>query len=274
MKRIFYALLTLSVLALACNLSSALQYESQDDLELALTATSLALALQQPVLPSTQEVLAPAGTPNPTETTQPSATTCIPTVTATLEVNVRKGPDAVFERVGFLRVGESAKVAGRESSGNWWYIEWPSAAGGFAWVWTEAVTPRCIPTDLQVVASPSTPTPSTPKADIKIVDIVIQQVGYKPLLKVANDGPSDLQNANASLSCDVTFIDEEAGVGSESASMKSITITLAAGDETTIDPGLAGLTALDNTTISCTISPINYEDPNSGNNSYEETFDR
>jgi len=273
MKRIFYALITLSVLALACNFSSAAPpAPNQQDLELALTATSLALTLQPPVNPPTQTTQPPADTPNPTETTQPSATTCFPTVTATLDVNVRTGPDPVFERVGFLRVGESAKVAGRNSSGNWWYIEFSKATGGFAWVWADAVTPSCIPGDLQVVASPPTPTPSTPKSDIKITDIYVD-AAWKVFLKIVNDGPSDLKDAKANLDCGVVFT-PILGLPIGAAAIKPLTFTLEAGNEKVIDPGLGAVSPGGSSEITCTISPVDYEDPNSGNNSRTQTFNR
>jgi hypothetical protein len=272
MKRIFYALLTLSMLALACNLSGALQSEPQVDLELVLTATSLALVLQGSAIPPTQAIQPPMDTSNPTETTQPSATTCVPTVTATLEVNVCKGPDAVFERVGFLRVGESAKVAGRESSGNWWYIEFPAGSGGFAWVWAEAVTPSCIPTDLQVVDTPPTPTPSTPKADIKIIEIFVDSA-WKPLLKLANAGPNDLQNAKTDLTCAYVFTPNVGGEKADAFTMQ-IPLTLAVGNELTDYAGLAALTDDGKYVISCTISPVGFEDPDPGNNSKSITINK
>ena len=273
MKRILLALLTLSVVALACNFSAATQTVPQMDIELALTATSLAIALQQPVvIPTTQAIQPPNDTPNPTPTTEPSPTTCVPTVTATLEVNVRKGPDAVFERVGFLRVGESAKVAGRESSGNWWYIEFSKATGGFAWVWADAVTPSCIPTDLQVVASPPTPTPSIKQSDLKITDIYAD-AAWKIFIKIVNDGPSDLKDAKANLSCGKGFI-PPVGIASASVYFYPITITLDAGKEKVIDPNMGSVSTGGVTEVNCEIIPDSYTDPNVANNSRANSFNR
>jgi hypothetical protein len=189
-----------------------------------------------------------------------------------MEVNVRKGPNTVFERVGFLRVGESAKVAGRESSGNWWYIEFPAATGGFAWVWAEAVTPSCIPADLQVVATPPTPTLSIQQSDLKITDIYAD-AAWKILIKIVNDGPSNLKDAKANLNCGKGFI-PPVGFPLASVYFFPITITLDAGKEKVIDPNMGSVSSGGVTEVNCEIIPDSYTDPNPANNSRANSFTR
>jgi len=107
----------------------------------------------------------------PTLTLEPSLTP-IPEFTATLstpmisvevDTNCRVGPGAIFERVGFLLVGETAEIVGREPKGEYWYIHNPDVAENgveFCWVWGEYATVTGNTLPLLYLSPPPPPTAS------------------------------------------------------------------------------------------------------------------
>jgi uncharacterized protein YraI len=72
-------------------------------------------------------------------------------------VNIRNGPGQVYGIVGLLPQGGSAKVAGKNADGTWWYIEFAGGPNGYAWVAGSVTTATCIPAALAIVAAPPTP---------------------------------------------------------------------------------------------------------------------
>lgn len=104
----------------------------------------------------------PASAPINTPTETPSPTPCTPLVTSTTNANVRSGPDTAYNVVGFLSQGGTAKVAGRNDANTWWYIEYPGASGGYAWIAGSVVTTSCLPAVVQAVAAPPLPPTATP----------------------------------------------------------------------------------------------------------------
>ncbi|MCA2002890.1 MAG: hypothetical protein LDL51_13580, partial [Chloroflexi bacterium] len=108
-----------------------------------------------PTLPPTA-----SETPSPTETPQSqaaAATVCAPTVTANTVANVRSGPGQVYNVIGSLPEGGTAKVAGKNFDGTWWYIEFAGGSGGFAWIAGSVTSAACIPDTLPSIAAPPTP---------------------------------------------------------------------------------------------------------------------
>jgi uncharacterized protein YraI len=95
-----------------------------------------------------------------TETPAPIEVACAPSVTTTVLANVRNGPGQVFDVIGNLPQGASAKVAGRSQDGQWWYIEFPAGQGGYAWISITITAPTCIPSTLAIIAGPPTPVPT------------------------------------------------------------------------------------------------------------------
>lgn len=64
--------------------------------------------------------------------TTPETTTTGPTVTSTVDANVRAGDDTVYSVVGVLRTGTQATILGISSRGTgWYYIELPNGTRGF-----------------------------------------------------------------------------------------------------------------------------------------------
>ncbi|MCB0253069.1 MAG: protein kinase [Anaerolineae bacterium] len=74
-------------------------------------------------------------TPAPTET--PTSTPAPPAVLAAQPVNLRSGPDEVFDRVGELQAGDSLLITGRNSDGSW--LEVQTGEGALAWVLAQLV---------------------------------------------------------------------------------------------------------------------------------------
>jgi hypothetical protein len=111
-----------------------------------------------------------SASPTVTETATPTATTvtgtaCLPTVITNTDANVRNGPGQVYGILGQLPQGSTANVAGKNSDGSWWYIEFAAGPNGHAWIAGSVTTAICIPSTLAIVAAPPTPIPSsTPTA--------------------------------------------------------------------------------------------------------------
>jgi hypothetical protein len=110
----------------------------------------------------------PAPAPSPPEPT-PIVTLeapvgCVPTFTANMNLTCRFGPASVYHELGYLLLGESATVEGRNADSTWWWIPNPDWQG-YCWVWDGGGDAICIPEDLQVIAAPPPPTPTpTPLA--------------------------------------------------------------------------------------------------------------
>jgi hypothetical protein len=88
-----------------------------------------------------------------TATAQP-APACEPTITAVSNANVRTGPDIIYNVVGQLPQGGTAKVVGRNDTFTWYYIVFPGGPGGYAWIAGSVSSATCLPAVLQVVAAP------------------------------------------------------------------------------------------------------------------------
>jgi hypothetical protein len=122
-----------------------------------LTAIARVTAIAGSAVPATP---ASAAVPTPTLTSAPVPVSgpCGPTVTATVNANVRSGPDTAYGIVGSLMLGQSATIVGRNDAYTWWYIDYPGVAGNHAWIAGSVVTSSCVPSVVQVVAAPPLPT--------------------------------------------------------------------------------------------------------------------
>jgi len=155
----FVALLALWLAVVNCNAPSAapteVPPETQSVEEAASTALAMTLVAQTSSAPTPTEV-----PPAVEATAQPTA--CSPTVTATTNANVRSGPDTAYDIIGYLPLGGTATVAGRNDANTWWYIAFPGGAGGYAWIAGSVTTASCLPDVVAVIAAP--PLPSAPTA--------------------------------------------------------------------------------------------------------------
>jgi hypothetical protein len=138
-------------------------------LSIVLVIAVIALACNLPSgAPSTASPAAVDGTVSPTitETATPTATlvpgtACLPTVVTNTDANVRNGPGQVYSILGQLPQGSTANVAGKNSDGTWWYIQFAAGPNGHAWIAGSVTTAVCIPSTLAIVAAPPTPIPPT-----------------------------------------------------------------------------------------------------------------
>ena len=144
----------------ACNMPTAARAPvlSNDDI---VNTAAARLAITQLAAPTQQ---APAVQQMSLASPEPTATQCNPTATATTLANVRSGPGLGYDVIGNLPVGGTAPVAGRDSTGTWWYIQFVGGFGGYAWIAGSVVSTACVPATLPMVAAPPLPTaaPATP----------------------------------------------------------------------------------------------------------------
>ncbi|GAB4504210.1 MAG: hypothetical protein Fur0043_12030 [Anaerolineales bacterium] len=170
MKRKYFhilmAVLALSLGLVSCNLptvSSQAPVETQSVEEIAQTAIALTVAAQASSIPTVSSVPAPTEVPpTPVPVVQPTA--CTPMVTATVNANVRSGPSTAYDIVGYLPLGGTAAIAGRNDANTWWYIDFPAGAGGHAWIAGSVTSASCVPDVVAVIAAPPLPPTATATA--------------------------------------------------------------------------------------------------------------
>ncbi len=132
-----------------------------------LTAIARVTEIAGSAVPATATftTIPPADTATSTPTTAVVSGPCSPTITATVNANVRSGPDTAYDVIGSLMLGQTATIVGRNDAYTWWYIDYPGVAGNHAWIAGSVVTSACVPSVVQVVAAPPLPTPTEVLAD-------------------------------------------------------------------------------------------------------------
>lgn len=163
--RLILMLALLSLLAPACDVLLNYQTSAERNLELArMHATQTAMRKELLDAQSTSTAMANVtniafstaeGTPGPLPTyplaytipasqtqvgglgmrTTTSATGGQAIVYAEVDSNCRAGPSPDYERLGYLLIGESSELLGRNSASTWWYINEPRRTGIECWVW-------------------------------------------------------------------------------------------------------------------------------------------
>lgn len=73
------------------------------------------------------------------------------------QINLRSGPNSLYDKVGVLLVGQSVPAKGRSPKGEWILVDYPGVPGGTAWVYALYVEIRP-PAQLPIVEPPPTPT--------------------------------------------------------------------------------------------------------------------
>jgi hypothetical protein len=87
-----------------------------------------------------------------------------PMITASVDTNCRSGPGPEYKVLGYLLVGQTSRVFGRNSSGTWWNIENPSKPGYTCWVWGGSTDVSGSTAQLPVFTPPPVPPTETPGA--------------------------------------------------------------------------------------------------------------
>ncbi len=116
-----------------------------------------------PVLPTDTQPAAPLETATLTEspatvTETATLTPSVPLINAEQDTRCRLGPSTVYNVVGFLLTTEQSTVQGKDSGGEWWYIENPKKPGSFCWVWGGSTKVSGDTSELPVITPPPTPT--------------------------------------------------------------------------------------------------------------------
>lgn len=160
----------LLIVSLACVTPSVVATPDQNVISTAIAQTiDAGLTQYSPSLvPILTDTSVPTGTPEMpsvtptiTLTSTPvfTATPLIPLISVSVATNCRIGPGRAYERVGALLVGEFAEVAGRNPSGEYWYIRNPDSGNGYCWLWGQYATVSGNFAALPIFTPPPTPTP-------------------------------------------------------------------------------------------------------------------
>jgi len=158
--------------------------------KLATTATSPSTA-QITILPSATLTPLPTTThtkPAPTYTQQPSPTavstsTVPPEIWADIDTNCRLGPSRRYKVDGYLLVGTTSNVYGRDSADYWWYIQNPTKDDRFCWVWSETTHVEGNPNLLPVITPSPMPEAYTKQCwGFSLSKARIQECGGKPVV--------------------------------------------------------------------------------------------
>lgn len=113
-------------------------------------------------IPASKTPTPPADTPTPT--VSPTATftplpPSLPAVVAKAELEVRSGPDEVYDLVGYLPVGAKSEIIGRDKPGQWWQIKTSLTAAGTGWVKADpALVEASGVENVAIALAPPTPT--------------------------------------------------------------------------------------------------------------------
>lgn len=106
---------------------------------------------------------APTITPSATATLPPAIlftpTPSVPQISVYVDTNCRVGPGKVYDRVGYLLVGQVSEIYGRNPAGNYWYIRNLNKTTDYCWLWGEYATVSGNLSALPVYTPPPTPTP-------------------------------------------------------------------------------------------------------------------
>ena len=134
----------------ACNLPEGTQLEE--------TATS-----QSPAFTETaSSTPPPAATPIPSATSTPLIPIAWPLDKG---VNCRIGPGTEWVAAGFLLVGETAPIQGKNADATWWYVSTPNAPGSPCWVAASVTLTAGNLTGLPVISPPQA---SVTKVSVKL----------------------------------------------------------------------------------------------------------
>jgi len=124
-------------------------------------ATMTAMAVVQPSpLPSDTPIPTAAITDTPSLTPLPLETATLPGVRVSVseDTNCRTGPGTIYDRVGGLKVGQSAEVVGRDQATQHLYIRLPDNPVVFCWIISYYANVTGNVATIPVMTPPPTPT--------------------------------------------------------------------------------------------------------------------
>ncbi len=194
-NRVFFTVMTIWLAIMSCNLPGG---QAAQGTPTGLSAEELAGTIT--ALASTSQTATATFTPivpiTGTITVTISPTLCSPSATANTSANIRSGPETVYPSIDAITAGTSVSVAGKNVEGTWWYIVYPSASGGHAWIAGSVVTASCIPASVAVIAAPPTPEPASGTCKGDYVHRLIKP-GDKICVTPTSKAQADADNAAA-----------------------------------------------------------------------------
>jgi hypothetical protein len=205
--------IVLLILSLACATSGAPTQDINSIMATALMQTMVSAVTQtaQVIVPvelldTPTATFTPVFTPTVTLTPSPmfTATPIIPQVSVSVATNCRVGPGKVYDRVGALLVGQVAEVAGRDDTGNYWYIRNPNQSNGYCWLWGGYATLTGNFAALPMFTP--TPTPTTMPAFEADYDGLETCSGWWVDLKLTNTGGISFESISLTVRDTVTDI--------------------------------------------------------------------
>jgi hypothetical protein len=133
----------------------------------ALTQTQMAQAptIAPILLPSstaTSPFLPPPSTVTPSATLPAiifTSTPSVPQISVSVDTNCRVGPGKIYDRVGYLLVGQLSEIYGRNPNGDYWYIRNLNNNTAYCWLWGQYATVSGNIAALPIYTPPPTPTP-------------------------------------------------------------------------------------------------------------------
>ena len=157
-----------------------------------------------PALPTETQSIVPDVTAAPTDvsataTETYTATPGLPVIHADQDTRCRLGPSTVYDVVGFLLTTEQSTVQGKDSSGEWWYIENPKKPGVFCWVWSGSTRVSGDTSSLAVITPPPTPTftaTAGPSFTLTYDNVHACSGSPTAIFKIKNNGGSALESLN------------------------------------------------------------------------------
>jgi hypothetical protein len=154
MKSLFIVVILANISLAACAVPTV--YIQEIGTPLAAQAT--ALAATPGAQPATSTPVSATQGP-PLDTATPSGAS----VTLDVDLNVRMGPGANYERISWLAAGTRVDIIGRNADGTWWQIPYPDAPGGKAWI-SGGYGTLSNAAGVPLVEAPPPPTPAAPVA--------------------------------------------------------------------------------------------------------------
>jgi hypothetical protein len=126
-----------------------------------------------------------------------------PTIIARVNSNCRAGPSSLYLRLGYLLVGESSIVLGRNSDWSWWYIREPRR-NLLCWVWAGSTSVQGDTASLPIVKTTAVPvykatsTKSSTSAAFSITGVKMIKCGgeFTIMVRVTNNGKQALESAS------------------------------------------------------------------------------
>ena len=150
-RKLFAAIIILSMSVLACNLPSNTATQPAD------LSSAMTLAVQ-----TIQAATQASPTSVPANTAPPAATPSTTTVTVSSSTNCRTGPGPNYDLVLVFQPGATADVVGKYTESNYWIIKTPT--GGTCWLWGAYTTVQGNVDALAEMAPPSSPVAVAPTA--------------------------------------------------------------------------------------------------------------